>query len=53
LDYFAQTPAISNETLLLHQGADLAHSAFTAAAWLQRANLDGSLSSFFNPSLTL
>jgi len=27
-------------------------SAFAAAAWLQRADRDGSLSGFFNPNLT-
>ena len=28
------------------------HAAFAAAAWIQRADLNGSLGSFFNPHLT-
>jgi hypothetical protein len=34
------------------EGRDSDEQAAYAAAWLQRADRDGSLSGFFNPSLT-
>jgi hypothetical protein len=45
-------PSLWNRTFAREDRTSDQHDAYSVAAWLRRANLDGSLAEFFKPSLT-
>ena len=46
-------PSLWSRTFAREERNDDQHDAYSAAAWMRRADLDGSLAAFLNPSLAM